>query len=117
MIELKLDATHICTEYGEEIERGLMNAVNHSEYCKHDALNESIDTHKFVTEYENIRKKTKRKFNPIWKKMTDKEQYKLIFLSMNGSIEGNAVLMGLQSFNRFLNYEDKMIKKYAHNKT
>lgn len=113
-MELKKFTTDICTECGDEIESGLMNAVNHSRDCRYDAPNEDIEVHRFITKSNEIKKKKEKMFKPIWKKMTYKEQIQLTVLSMCGSyIQRNMVLMGSQAFNRFCNYESKMIKQYS----
>lgn len=113
-MEFKILTTDICTECGDEIESGLMNAVNHSIDCRYDAPNEDIEVHRFITKSNEIKKKKEKMFKPTWKKMTHNEQMKLTVLSMCGTyIKRNMVLMGSQAFNRFCNYESKMIKKYS----
>lgn len=108
--------TRICTECGEEVERGIINTVEHADICKRNAPNMCVDSYRFINSKKERQGKTnyefKRKFDKAWRKMTDDEQNEVIMLSFCGFWDGNAVFMGSEAFENLFNFKRKMIEKY-----
>ncbi len=111
--------THICEDCGEEIERGILNLVNHHSLCKRNAPNSDIEKHwrdeewfKEQKERERLQKIEDKKFAKIYQKMTSDEQWELLCLSCCGYWDGGMMLMGHDAFMRYHNFKDSMTKKY-----
>jgi len=103
---------NICTDCGEEIERGLFNTIKHSGKCLRNAPNENIESYRYHKELEDIRKKAKLEFIPIYNQMTKQERFELATLSVVGTRQGNTILMGMEAFKKYEAYRNKMIDKY-----
>ena len=111
---LDFSLLNICTDCGEEYECGLLSFCNHIVVCKKDAPNESIEYHRIGIETKKIQQKARDYFAPVYNKMNNVEQYKYLCLSLCGIKQGDSILMGLEAFERFKNYEQEMINKYKN---
>ena len=104
----------ICLDCGQDIERGLINHVNHWNSCKGGAPNESIESHRQHVQSEKRQWEEQERFAPIWKKKTESEKNQLTFINLAGhySAVDNAILMGSTALERINKFKKEMEIKY-----
>ena len=112
--------TTICSQCGEEIKRGIVFQIEHYQVCKHNAPNESIESHERWKESYNMIKQYRRQWESIWYKMSDEErmEYNVVCLSVscfgNFGPDGNPCYWtGASGMSRIKEYENKMTEKYG----
>lgn len=105
--------TYICTDCGEEVKCGLVNAAQHSGECKRNAKNENIESYRSNKKLSDLQEKQSREFNKTWQKMSSEERNELALYGLAGTIEGNTILMGGEAMERYLNFKKSMTEKYS----
>lgn len=116
MGNLFLDKTIICTDCGQEVERGIRNVSHHAIYdCKNNAPNENIESHHFAVESEHRLRQIKNvdfaKYGFIFSKLTADEQqsWMLMYYSSNiGTREGRN-----ERNEKFIQFKQSMVLKYS----
>lgn len=95
--ETFLEKTWICSECGQEVECGLMNAVNHWSACLENAPNMDINSHRREVEREKKNKIYQTRWDKVYTKMTVAERETDFLNSMCGFYDhsSNTVLMGV----------------------
>lgn len=111
--ELDLSKPRICEQCGEEVQCGLMFAIEHAyTVCKKNAPNESIQTHYEMERFSKMQKDDEESFAPIWKQMTSQEQIDLTMYGMPMAFGP----VGSVLWNQYYDFKNKMIEKYKVDK-
>lgn len=113
MTESFFKPTYICTDCGEEVKRGLVNAAQHSGECKRNAKNVNIESYRYNKKLADLRKRQNREFDKTWQKMSSEEKNELTLYSLSGTIQGTTILMGGDAMERYLNFKKAMTEKYS----
>jgi hypothetical protein len=115
--ELTRFSTNICTECGQEYERGLMSWMRHNDECKHDGENENIGSHSRQVEWEKRKAELQAEhdkiFEVIWPKMSEDEQNNWCLLNMNYMQNiGGVMFVGSAHMKMIKDFDTQMKLKY-----
>ena len=111
-MDSKKEHTYTCLGCGEEVECGLMSAMEHYETCKRDAPNSNIETHILEEKIAELQDEHAKKMMKAGRYMSDEEKEKyLMYFALAGP--DGTICVGEKLFNEIRDFENEMIEKYV----
>lgn len=113
-MDLSFDRKRICTDCGQEVERGLIMTIEHDSICKRNAPNESIESYWHIKKLNNLVKTYNDKFDAVSGRMNNLEMNEYLYFMTFGISCGNNVLgFGSTMMDKITEFKNRIINKYS----